>query len=173
MLQIVPKKRSGQKYQMSVARRIFLKAFEDTLGNISASCEYAGISRQTFYRWMRSRSRVNLRFQAKIEIIQPHEKFKDVLEAQLVRRVYSGDTAAIIFGLKTRAKDRGYTDQIQQTDQAEEALIFNQLKNMIERRANEKGITFADEVQNYLNLFGREIKPEIKEKLVGSHSTVK
>lgn len=112
MLQKVPKKRrGGDNAKTSATRALFITAYERTFGNISASCEYAGISRITFYRWMKSKSRVNLRFQKKIKELEPAERKLDFLEGALMSRVAAGDTKAIIYGLNKLAKSRGYHEK--------------------------------------------------------------
>jgi hypothetical protein len=44
---------------------------------------------------------------------EEREKFKDYLEHALHKRVEAGDTTAIIFGLKTLCKDRGYVETVE------------------------------------------------------------
>jgi|SRR5580765_1722455 len=112
LLQTVPKKRrGGDNAKTSETRARFLHAYEITFGNISAACDYADISRVTYYRWMKSTSRVNRRFQKRVEAIQPIERQVDYLEAKLMDRVKANDTIAIIFGLKAKGKHRGWTER--------------------------------------------------------------
>jgi len=92
----------------AIARLRFLKAYEETFGNITKSCEYAGISRQTFYRWMRGDSPGHRGFRRNVELMRPKELRKDILEDALYEAARAGNVRAIIFGLKTFAKDRGY-----------------------------------------------------------------
>lgn len=112
MLQCIPKKRrGGDNAKTSDTRARFLFMYEKSFGNISASCEYAQIARPTYYRWMKSKSRVNVRFQQKIAALQPAEKLIDYAEAALTKRIAQGDTTAIIFALKTKGKVRGYSEK--------------------------------------------------------------
>jgi hypothetical protein len=46
-------------------------------------------------------------------IREEREKFKDFLEHAFQLRVERGDTTAIIFGLKTLCKDRGYVERVE------------------------------------------------------------
>lgn len=110
-LQTVPKKHpGGHNAKTSETRKLFLHAFANTFGNITASCEYAGITRPTYYRWINSHTRINKKFQNSIEAIKPIERQVDFLEAALMGRVTASDTTAIIFGLKTRGSHRGWAE---------------------------------------------------------------
>lgn len=114
MLQTVPKKRhEGANTKTSSTRGQFLRAYEASFGNVSFSCEVAGISRMTFYRWMKSSSRINKKFQESIKILQPMEKQLDLAEGALNARIMAGDTTAIIFALKTRGRHRGYQEKVE------------------------------------------------------------
>ncbi len=113
MPQLSPRKRrGGHNAKSSDTRQQFLYAFEKSFGNISASCEYAGIDRRTFYRWVASGSRVNLKFQKRLTELRPKEKQLDIAEGKLMERVYQGDMRAIELILRTRGRTRGYGEQI-------------------------------------------------------------
>jgi hypothetical protein len=87
-------------------RRLFLKCYESSFGNVSASCAFAGISRQTFYRWMRDTSGKYLRFQRHVENTKPAELRKDLIEGALMDLVIAGNIRAILFAVKSYCKDR-------------------------------------------------------------------
>ena len=125
MLQIVPKTRKqvGDNTKTSETRARFLEAYEKTFGNVSASCQYAGISRMTFYRWLESQTPVNVRFRAKLDRLKPDEAFADELESALVGRVRAMDTTAIIFGLKAKGRHRGWTDKPLETALINSAVL--------------------------------------------------
>lgn len=119
-LQVVPKKPGGGPPKTSETRKRFLFAYENTFGNVSAACEYAGVSRMTFYRWMRSTTAINRKFKLKLEALKPDEAFVDSLESALVGRVKAMDTTAIIYGLKAKGKHRGWSDR------AEDPKMFDE-----------------------------------------------
>lgn len=88
----------------------FLKAFNAGYGIILTACEAVGISRATYYKWMRDDSE----FREKVEEIQ--ESQVDFVESKLIRAIESNDTTAIIFYLKTKGKKRGYSEKAQPKD---------------------------------------------------------
>lgn len=91
-----------------VARRKerYLEALEKTVGNIAAACRATGIVRQTIINWRK----------ADPEFAQKYDELKegitDNVETSLLKKINEGDTTAIIFYLKCRAKDRGYIDRV-------------------------------------------------------------
>lgn len=86
-------------------KETFLKHFEKCLGVVSTACKRTGITRQTYYNWINSDND----FKELVNDIQ--EAQKDYVESKLIENIEKNDTTAIIFYLKTKAKDRGYTDK--------------------------------------------------------------
>ena len=82
-----------------------LASLKDSSGIVTYACEKAGFSRQTFYRWYKE----DPEFKARADDIG--ELQIDVAEASLLKKIQNGDTAAIIFYLKTKGKDRGYSER--------------------------------------------------------------
>lgn len=162
ILQLWDKKRDQQPANDfdEIAERFYF-AFEQTCGNISASCKYAGIDRKTFYNWKKSRLPHHIAFRENLKNIQPKERQKDLLEAALMQQVAQGNISAIIFGLKTLGRDRGYGERPVSeffSDQEKAEVIIGQ----IEKRAIEEGWSFGEELKLYLELFAEKLKPEIK-----------
>jgi hypothetical protein len=107
-------KKERNSQSLKDTRKRFLLAYERTYGNVSASCEFAGISRQTYYRWMRSTSKVNRKFQEKVNGSRPQDRLVDLAESKLVQKINEGDVAAIIYTLKTRGRGRGWAEKREQ-----------------------------------------------------------
>ena len=82
-----------------------LASLKDSSGIVTYACEKAGFSRQTFYRWYKE----DPEFKARADDIG--ELQIDVAEASLLKKIQNGDTAAIIFYLKTKGKDRGCSER--------------------------------------------------------------
>lgn len=91
------------------SKKKFLEAFERNLGNISASCKAANISRMAYYDWMKGDD------EFKIEVDALKEAQLDLAESALKKQIVNGNTTAIIFYLKTQAKDRGYVERMETT----------------------------------------------------------
>lgn len=88
-----------------IRKEQFLEIFKNTLCNITKACEKANITRQTFYVWCNS----DRQFAEAIENIRESEL--DWAENQLKLKMAEKDTTAIIFFLKTKAKNRGYIER--------------------------------------------------------------
>ena len=99
--------------KMELKRKAFLETYKKTYGNISVSCKTIGISRGTYYWWIKDEE-----FKKEIDSIEPDEEFVDFAEFALLNKIKDGDTTAIIFTLKTKGKKRGYveTQKIEQTN---------------------------------------------------------
>lgn len=93
------------KKELDETKIKFLEVFELTAGNISSACTKMQISRETYYRWRREHSE----FDAKCEEVQ--ESLIDMAETMLLKAIKNGNTAEIIFFLKTKGKKRGYIER--------------------------------------------------------------
>lgn len=65
------------------------------------------VSRTQFYNWCKEDPAFNERVESS------KESMIDYVESKLIERIQSGDTTAIIFFLKCRAKNRGYIEKVQ------------------------------------------------------------
>lgn len=82
-----------------------LDSLKDCSGIVTFACEKVGLSRQTYYRWYKE----DPDFKERADAI--NELQIDVAEASLLKKIQKGDTTAIIFYLKTKGKNRGYTER--------------------------------------------------------------
>lgn len=83
----------------------FLVSLEKSLGIITAAIEATGVTRAKYISWLN----VDEEFSKRVDLIM--EKQIDFVESKLLEKINKGDTTAITFYLKTKGKDRGYTEK--------------------------------------------------------------
>lgn len=83
----------------------FLELFPKNLGHISATCKAIKIDRSTYYKWIRNDEAFRQ------GCLDAEEEKIDHAEAFLFKEMKAGNTACIIFFLKTKAKKRGYIEK--------------------------------------------------------------
>lgn len=83
----------------------FLNALRECYGIVSKAAHMAGLDRKCHYNWMES----NPEYAKEYEAICDDRI--DYVEDQLINNISNGDTTAIIFFLKTKAKKRGYIEK--------------------------------------------------------------
>lgn len=90
---------------MDLKKKAMLEALHKTLGVITPACKSVGIARQTHYDWINNDPEYKKAVQELPEIAL------DFVEAQNYKQIKEGNTAAIIFYLKTKGKSRGYVER--------------------------------------------------------------
>lgn len=103
---------------MDTDKKRVLEELEKAHGVVSVACHNSGISRSTFYNWKNTDS------EFAEGIIEANEAAIDHVESKLFGRVDSNDTTAIIFFLKTRAKERGYVERQEVTGKDGDPLVI-------------------------------------------------
>lgn len=88
-----------------------LEALEKSLGVVTTACKQVGISRETHYRWVKEDAEYGIAVED-IENIA-----LDFAESQLHKQIMDGSTSATIFYLKTKGKNRGYIERVEQVMQ--------------------------------------------------------
>lgn len=92
-----------------VKKKAMLDALRKTLGIVSLAAKKVGVTRQTHYNWLKADA------QYRVEVENILEEEKDFAESHLHQLIQNGNPAATIFYLKTKAKDRGYVERIEQS----------------------------------------------------------
>lgn len=95
----------ASKTQTDTQKKAMIQAMEKSLGIVTTACRNVGIARDTHYRWMRDDDS----YRASIESIEGMTL--DLAESKLHEEILGGNTAAIIFFLKTKGKKRGYVEK--------------------------------------------------------------
>ena len=93
--------------ELSIKQRRMLVSLKDTLDNVVKACKMANIARSTHYEWLHSSDIY------KKEVEDVREGLLDKVESALLDNVFTGNVVAQIFYLKTKGKDRGYTEVIE------------------------------------------------------------
>lgn len=90
----------------NAVKQSFLEALKASKGVIQSACDAIGISRRTALRWRKA----DPDFNEEVGSIMKDYQF-DFVESRLMEKIKGGDTAAIIFYLKTKGKNRGYSEK--------------------------------------------------------------
>ena len=85
----------------------FLDAVQRNGGILLDACRSFKISRTTHYEWLKKEKWYKQLYD---DIM---EEQKDFVESQLLKNIKEGEKNSIIFYLKTKAKDRGYFEKVQ------------------------------------------------------------
>jgi len=88
-----------------IKKESLLKALEQSLGVVTVACKKAGTPRSTFYKWLKE----DKDFAAEVSDIE--NVALDFAESQLHKQISENSTAATIFYLKTKGKQRGYVER--------------------------------------------------------------
>ena len=96
-----------------------LDCLEKSLGVVTTACNKANISRTQFCKWYNE----DAEFAAKVREID--DIVLDFAESQLYAQVSGGNTAAILFLLKTKGKKRGYVERTEISGVDGEKIDFN------------------------------------------------
>lgn len=110
----------GTSQRAKRARQLaFMKAFVAKENNFNATtvCNKVGLSRRTFEKWCTDDLGFSEEFRGLIEHID------DFYEEFLFKNARAGDSASIIFYLKTRGRKRGYVERDHATDAKENAIL--------------------------------------------------
>ncbi len=105
----------------------FLELFFKHTGNISHICKTIGIHRTTYYQWLEKDKKFKELIDAELEGLI------DFAESKLFNLIDDKNVAAVIFFLKTKAKNRGYVERVEQLLQGDE---FKPLKVIVTTDGN-------------------------------------
>jgi hypothetical protein len=104
-------------------KKAMMEALITTMGNITKSAQKVGISRFTHYDWLRD----DPLYKKEYEGIDDMEC--DFYRNALHQLVQEKNVTAVIFGLKTKGKHRGYIER-QEVEHKGEAKLFNGTLNI-------------------------------------------
>lgn len=88
-----------------IHKKAMLAALETTLGVVTPATKNVGIHRQTHYLWMQK----DKEYRKAVESMA--EMCLDFVESKLLKQIKDESTAATIFYLKTKGRNRGYIER--------------------------------------------------------------
>ena len=91
------------KYTNQEVFEMYLKK----MTNLTETAKALGVTRRTLYKWMDKDAELKEMMESATETMI------DMVETKLYSKIMKGDTASIIFFLKTKAKHRGYSEKVQ------------------------------------------------------------
>ena len=97
-------------------KKALLDALEKSLGIVTTACKMVGIDRTTFYNYVNN----DEEFAKAVKDID--NVVLDFAESQLHKQIKDSNTAATIFYLKTKGKQRGYIERQEVTGPDGEGL---------------------------------------------------
>lgn len=98
------------------------------MGIVKSAAKMARIEPQTHYIWMKRDKRYAERAK------EVGETQTDFVESKLMQLINEGNPAAIIFYMKTKGKNRGYTERTEITGKDGEGLLTGVTVNVISKR---------------------------------------
>lgn len=98
-------KKTKGTLQSQTHKNALLQALKGSLGIVTAACEEAGVSRATYYDWMKN----DPEFKAAVEDVA--EVALDFAEHALHKQIKDGVPSSTMFYLKTKGKARGYVER--------------------------------------------------------------
>lgn len=99
-------------------RAQLIDAIRESGGIIQGVAGSLGVTRQAIYKRIRGDKELE------DELFAAREKFIDVAESVLQKKVTDGDNACLIFFLKTQAKKRGYVERQEFQHETQELKMY-------------------------------------------------
>lgn len=83
------------------------EVLKETKGNLTATAESLGYTRRNVEK------RIAKSKHLKDVLSEARDSFVDMVEGAMQKKIREGDTACIIFALKTRGRDRGWCERVE------------------------------------------------------------
>jgi hypothetical protein len=126
-----------EQERTTTAKKNFLEALKKSLGVITPACNLANIGRKTYYRWIET----DLEFYKEVKDIE--NVSLDFAESKLHELINDGNCSATIFFLKTKGKERGYIERVENVNSQKDPFaemsddeIKNRLNELRSKRDN-------------------------------------
>ena len=130
-------------------KKAFIENYFKSSGNITHLCNQIGMERKTFYRWMENDPAF------REAILAEDEAFTDMAETQHHNLVAAGHPPSVQFHLRTKGKDRGYVERVEQEFRGQMNIAREIKITVVHTR--EDDAEFLKEFEDEIN---REVLPE-------------
>lgn len=123
-----------KKRKLVGKKKKMFEALRAQLGVVSAASRLAGIDRTTHYLWLRT----DENYKQWVEELP--EETHDFVENALLKQIKNGDKTCIIFYLKTKAKHRGWVENVNinaKVDNMITAESLNEVWNEVKSEEND------------------------------------
>jgi len=91
--------------QSAHLKKVMIEALEKSLGVVTTACKLTGVSRRTYYDWLKH----DKKFAEAVS--EMDEIALDFAESKLHQQIRDGNPTSTIFFLKTKGKRRGYVER--------------------------------------------------------------
>ena len=91
--------------QSAHQKKVMIEALEKSLGIVTTACKLTGVSRRTYYDWLKN----DKKFAEAVS--EMDEIALDFAESKLHGNIKEGKETSVIFFLKTKGKRRGYVER--------------------------------------------------------------
>jgi len=127
------KKENEEQERTTIKKKLFLEVFEKMLGMIGVACDKAGISRETYYIWLREDSE----FHKKINEIKGREN--EAVENRLKKLIMQEKQGSIHFYLDRRHPDYKPKSSLELSPQGGGPTLFEVIVSLEEKLKKPNG----------------------------------
>jgi len=115
----IKKHKQGQKGTSHIYKKHLLEALESCMGIVTLACKKISISRRTHYEYMETDE------DYKKQVYDIQEMVLDLAESKLIGFINQGSETSTMFYLKTKGRNRGYSQDIILQQKEEKEIKVN------------------------------------------------
>lgn len=121
----------AEQERTKVAKAKFLEVYEKTMGTITLACDQAGVSRQTFYNWLKD----DANFRSAVNVV--NENRVDQVEDRLLKLIQMDDGPSIRFFIDRKSPAYKKTSKLELEVGAGARSLEEQLYDIARKRKEE------------------------------------
>jgi hypothetical protein len=128
---------------MEQRKKEFLNALDENIGIVTTVCIKQGISRDTYYRWLRH----DPAFAERVQEIK--DRGIDFAEDMLMSKIVAGDLQAVMFFLRSQGKHRGWNDKVDvHLTASNNVALTDRLMENLDEETRDKLVSAYKQVRN-------------------------